>query len=371
MRILHVTKKYPNALGGDAIVVQNLEKQQTKNGNEVFILTTNCDDIIDKKNLTKFGLKDTSANLDRITLRRVFSLIGLYFKSFKILREIKPDVVHSHSVDMGYILHFACKKYNIPLINHFHAGFFLNKKDNLLRFLIMKRLLKLSKFNGIITINDNDFNKNKGKFDKLFFIPNAINLNEFNSKKDVIRDDKSVLFIGRVEKYKGLHYLINSIKLVRATIPSIKLIIIGDGSYLKKCKKLSEKLKLQDNVIFRGKLDHALLNLEYKKSSIFVLPSYTSSETFGIVLLESLACKTPVITTDIVGIASDIKKNNCGIVIKTKDSQALSDAIIKILNNPKLARKMGENGRKLVEKKYTWEKISKNVEKLYAGVVIK
>jgi glycosyltransferase involved in cell wall biosynthesis len=57
------------------------------------------------------------------------------------------------------------------------------------------------------------------------------------------------------------------------------------------------------------------LNLEYKKSSIFVLPSYTSSETFGIVLLESLACKTPVITTDIVGIASDIKKNNCGIVI--------------------------------------------------------
>jgi glycosyltransferase involved in cell wall biosynthesis len=97
----------------------------------------------------------------------------------------------------------------------------LNKKDNLLRFLNNEEAIELSKFNGIITINDNDFNKNKGKFDKLFFIPNAINLNEFNSKKDVIRDDKSVLFIGRVEKYKGLHYLINSIKLVRATIPSI------------------------------------------------------------------------------------------------------------------------------------------------------
>ncbi|MCX6750240.1 MAG: glycosyltransferase, partial [Candidatus Pacearchaeota archaeon] len=164
MRILHVTKKYPNALGGDAIVVQNLEKQQIKNGHKVFVLTTNCDEIINKENLTKFGLKDTPSDLDKITFRRILSLIQLYFKSFKILREIKPDVVHSHSVDMGYIMSFACRRYSIPIINHFHAGFFLDKKDNFVRFILMRVILSLSNFDKIITINENDFNKNKGKF---------------------------------------------------------------------------------------------------------------------------------------------------------------------------------------------------------------
>jgi len=371
MKILHVTKKYPDALGGDAIVVQNLEKQQIKNGHKVFILTTNCDEIINKKTVTKFGLKDTPSNLDKITFRRILSLIQLYFKSFKILREIKPDVVHSHSVDIGFVMSFACRKYKIPIINHFHSGLFYNKREDFVRFIIMRIVLGLSKFEGIITINENDFNQSKGKFNKLFFIPNGLDLKEFKFYKNTIKEKYTVLFAGRLEKYKGLKYLLESIKIVKKEFKDIKLIVVGNGDYLSQCENLSKKLGLQNNVMFIGKLSHKSLDLEYKKCSVFVLPSYTSSETFGIVLLESLACKTPVITTDIVGIANDIKKNNCGIVVKTKDSQALAESIIKILNNPKLAKQMGENGRKLVEQKYTWEKIAKDVYNVYRSVMKK
>lgn len=69
--------------------------------------------------------------------------------------------------------------------------------------------------------------------------------------------------------------------------------------------------------------------------------------------------------TDIVGIARGVKQNNCGIIVKPRNSDTLAEAIVKILKNPKLARKMGENGRKLVEDKYNWKIISNKIIKIY------
>ena len=77
MRILHVTKKYPNALGGDAIVSFNLEKQQKKLGYEAFILTTNCDEIIDKLNVIKFGLKRSYSKLGHCNFQKAFLIINI------------------------------------------------------------------------------------------------------------------------------------------------------------------------------------------------------------------------------------------------------------------------------------------------------
>lgn len=369
MRILHVTKKYPNALGGDATAVSNLEKQQIKNGNEVFILTTNCDEIINKKNLIKFGLKDTPSGLDKITFKRIFSLIGLYFKSKKILKEIKPDVVHSHSVDMGFIMSKACRKLGVPIVNTFHSGFFSTEGDNFVRAILMKKISKYLKFDKMIAVNKKDVENNKSTFNNLVFVPNGIDLSEFDLSKKLKRKRNTLLFAGRVEEYKGLKYLFFAIKLIKDKIKNIKLIVVGEGSCLDEYKHLCKKLDIQKNVSFFGKLSPKKLIVEYQKSSVFVLPSYTSSETFGIVLLESLACKTPVITTNIVGISEEIEKQNCGIVVKPKNSQELEKTITKILGDPKLAKNMGENGRKLIKEKYGWEKVNRNLGKIYEEVL--
>ena len=80
MKILHITKKYTNALGGDAVVVSNLERQQLAQGHEIVVLTSNCDEIIDDERHYKFGLLDTSAALDNISLRRLASLGALFFQ---------------------------------------------------------------------------------------------------------------------------------------------------------------------------------------------------------------------------------------------------------------------------------------------------
>ena len=79
MKIMHVLKKYPRALGGDAVVVANLQKQQEAAGHQTAIVTSNCDEIINGKHIYKCGLKDTPTGLDKITPKRLLSLISLFF----------------------------------------------------------------------------------------------------------------------------------------------------------------------------------------------------------------------------------------------------------------------------------------------------
>ena len=80
--------------------------------------------------------------------------------------------------------------------------------------------------------------------------------------------------------------------------------------------------------------------------------------------------KRRIISTDIVGVAEEVRENNCRIIIKPKDSLALAEAIIKLLGNPKLAKKMGENGKKFVENKYSWEQIMERIEQAYKEACI-
>lgn len=88
-------------------------------------------------------------------------------------------------------------------------------------------------------------------------------------------------------------------------------------------------------------------------------------EGFGIVLLEAMAYGMPVITTDAVGLSLDISANKAGLVVPPKNSFALAKAIIKLIDNPSIAERMGVNGMQLVLDKYLWSEISKSVELIY------
>jgi archaellum biogenesis ATPase FlaH len=80
--------------------------------------------------------------------------------------------------------------------------------------------------------------------------------------------------------------------------------------------------------------------------------------------------KRRIISTDIVGVAEEVRENNCRIIINPKDSKDLAEAIVKILKNSKLAKKMGGNGRRLVENKYSWEQIMERIEQVYKEACI-
>ena len=127
---------------------------------------------------------------------------------------------------------------------------------------------------------------------------------------------------------------------------------------------------LSGNVEFVGSVPQEMLAEYYNSCNLFVLPSTDPKrETFGIVLLEAMACKKPVVTTEIAGAAEDIKGNNAGLVVSPGDKEKLAEAMLFVLKNQELAAKMGSAGRRMVEKKYNWRRIAEQTSELYEGLV--
>lgn len=172
---------------------------------------------------------------------------------------------------------------------------------------------------------------------KIEIIPNSVDLERFKPLSYIKKQKNTLFFLSVLDeyhKYKGLDYLLEAVKLVKKEIPDIKLIVGGKGNLLDYYKKKSKKLCIEKNVEFHGFISDEKLAEYYNKYEVFILPSIDSTqEGFGIVLLEALACGTPVITTDIVGVADEVKKNNCGIVVRPKDVLGIKNAILKIFSD--------------------------------------
>ncbi len=365
MKILHVTKKYPNALGGDAIVVQNLEKQQKKNGHEVFILTTNCNEIINKKNLIKFGVKSIYQDWDALSFKRFLSTWILIFSIDNIIKKINPDIVHSHSAELGFILSRVCRKYRIPIINQCEGVSFPYPQTSLIRRIVEKFSLKNGKFDKIITVDENSLNAfEKEGIKNVIYVPNSIDLNEFNLNKS-IKKKNEFIFVGRVEREKGIEDLINAVQILKNKDFKFKIKLVGDGKDLEDYRKTINSLKLNNYFLFLGRLDHKDTIKNYFESEIFILPSH--QEGFPITLLEAWASGLPVIITKVGGISKICTDNKDSLIIEPKNPEQIAEAMQELIKNKKLRKELGKNGRKLVEKKYNWNEINKSLERVYTS----
>lgn len=297
---------------------------------------------------------------------------------FFLLKE-KFDIIHSYlptpwSLDFSvFVAKLKRKKIVITYCNDLVGNTLFS---SLVAIIYNYTLLKLNLLlvDRIIIIQPDYINYSKylkGFINKIKFIPPGIDLKKF-SKTSTIAKKNTIFFLSLLDSYhtyKGLDYLLEAISIVKEKIPTIKLTIGGKGELVNKYIDLSHKLKISKNVNFIGFIPDNIVQDIYNQSEIFILPSISHEEGFGIVLLEAMACKVPVISTSIVGIATEIKRNNCGIIVEPKDSYALAEAIIKILNSPISAKEMGENGRKLVEEKYSWLNISDMVAETYKELI--
>lgn len=208
--------------------------------------------------------------------------------------------------------------------------------------------------------------------DKIVTIPNGVDTSLFQPA-DKKRKKHRIFFLSvldRFHEYKGLDYLLEALVKVKVQIPDVKLVVGGKGELLEYYKKKADKLDLKNNVEFTGFLTDGEVIENYASAELFILPSISSvQEGFGIVVLEALSCKTPIISTDIVGVADDVKDTDSGIIIPPMDVDALYEAIIEILTDENLRKTMGENGRKLVEQKYEWKEIARKIYGLYEELI--
>lgn len=187
-------------------------------------------------------------------------------------------------------------------------------------------------------------------------IPIGVDLTKFSPKKTK-KIKNRMIFIGRcTEKRKGFHILLNAIKQINT---KIELIIVDfKPQYLEKLSKINK-----NEIIFIGKVDQNKLIEEISKSEVLIFPSL--AESFGIVCLESIACGTPVISSDLPCIHDFLNEDN-SILFKPGDAKDLSKAIDRFFNLTNAQReKMANLGRQKIMKEFSWEIISEKLEDLF------
>ena len=368
MKILHVTKKYPPAIGGDAMVVSILEKQQVESGHNVAILTSNCIEIPAGNQVLKFGLKEAAQNLDRITLKRLFSLVLLFMDSFRLLRRIRPDLIHCHEEDLGFALSLASRWTKTPMIVTCHGVSFPYQQYFWLKRMAERFFLKYSGFKKIITVDEMSLPSfAQANIPNAIFIPNGINVKMFEREHRKRSDRTIFLFVGRLEEQKGLLYLLLAAQSLLQMNPNFEIHLIGEGSLDSYLKEQVGKLGLQNHIRFLGSKRPEDMVDYYLQSDIFILPSIW--EGMPLTLLEAWAAGLPVIITPVGSIPKICQDGENALLIPPRDAPKTAQAMFMLLQDQNLRKKLGERGKCLVYRDYTWDKFAQRVEKIYDEVL--
>ena len=198
-------------------------------------------------------------------------------------------------------------------------------------------------------------------FDK-FQIDYSVNKNN--------KTEKIILGVGALKRRKGYYISIPAIAQVKKNYPDIKYYIVGNQSnqaYFKELKNLVSKYQLNNNVIFLQKISDKDLIKLYHQSDLFLLTSVNIGlhfEGFGLVFLEANACGKPVIGTLGCGIEDAVENEYNGLLVPQNDINKTANAVLRILDNPTLAQKLGSNGKQK-SKDMSWQKTVKKYIKIY------
>jgi rhamnosyl/mannosyltransferase len=374
--------------GGIESYIQNLSKFLVKNGHKVTVITSKI-----PRNSPKSENKE-GVKIVRLTAPAIvsgFPLIPhLFFKLCAISKN--ADIIHAHinSPSIVEIAAFVSKISNRPLVVTYHAdpiiqdlnievsrniktllGTVLNKSIDL----ILKRAQKI-----IVTtplyMEKSNFLKNF--LHKVVVIPNSIDIDFFRERNlQVIQDLKReyniknkriILFVGRLVKYKGIGYLFKAMKTVVPAFKNTCLLIVGDGPLRNNLEYLSSKMNLESNIVFVGNVNNRILRNIYRIADLFVLPSISNSEGFGIVLIEAMAHAKPVVASNVGGIPHIVKNGFNGLLVTPRDYKELGNRIIDLLSDNVYSQKLGQRGQEYIFKNFSWDQTVKQIIEVYQDI---
>jgi len=360
MKILQINKFYYPWIGGVETVVQEIAGWLSEENNfkiDVLVCNDKSQRVIEEIN----GIKIFRASSFGIFLGMPlsFDFFLLYKKIFK-----NYDLLFLHyPFPLGFVAYtfFSPKK---DLVVWYHSDIVRQKFLEI--FFIPFHLFVLKKSKKIFVSNPNlirSSNYLKKFKEKCVITPFGVDLEKFKLNEEIKKEINEikkkyeppiVLSVGRYVYYKGFEYLIESAKNVEA-----RFLIVGDGPLKGKYENIIKKLNLENKVFLIPPVENLLPY--YYACDLFVLPSITKSEAFGIVLLEAMACGKPLITTEIGTGTSFINQNEVtGFVVKPKNSKIFSEKINEILKNEDLKEKFSQNSIKRIQE-FSKEKF---VEKL-------
>jgi phosphatidylinositol alpha-mannosyltransferase len=197
-------------------------------------------------------------------------------------------------------------------------------------------------------------------------IPNGVELARFSGEIPPIREFRdgklNIVFVGRMEKRKGLAYLLRAFPLVKREMPHTRLIVVGDGRLREGYERYVRKSGL-DDVAFVGRVSDEELPRYYQTADVCCFPA-TGNESQGYVLLEAMASGKPVVASNIEGYASVVTQGVEGLLTLPRDADAIALSLVHLLADHQMRFAMGARGRMSAEQ-YGWDRIARRVVSYY------
>ncbi len=366
---------YPTPNVGGSVQTWGISKELAKKGHEVYILMrsdTKGEETIEKVNLVRINFK----GLDDLT--RIFShlysvgaLISRFYFSKESIKEIigiNPDIVclidrfsgifpARLNIPKIYVLHLynALDFFRAHSIHAHRLNSILFYVSKIAENSVMREVDKTVVLNSYIE----EHLRTKG-VNNIVRIPNGVDSERYANEGD----ENYLLYSGRFDWNKHVETLVEAFSLLDRK-NGFKLKLVGHGPREEHLKGLVKSKGMSENVDFTPFLERNKFVDELAKCSIFVLPSLF--ECMPVIVLEAMASSKPVVARNIPGPADIITHGHDGLLFR--DRSELRACLELLLSDSALRKKLGNNARKTIEQKYTFERIASSYEKLYKSLL--
>ncbi len=380
MNILIVSSSFYPKVDGSVRVVYDHARKLVENGHNVYLITRKVNESPAYEKLDGIHVIRVSPSFKRTSFwNKVGLLLNQVISTFLLYRKAKFEIIHCHGIlpaFSGLPARFVLK---VPLVITTHGTELLwpswcwwkSRIEIKMSLLFEKFVMNnvdciVAQSEGVMIYMRRIYGEQLSK--RIKIIPTGVDESKFCRlvKSEKPPEKPIILFVGALSKVKGIDILIEATSHVLMKIPQASLFIIGAGPQREKLEKLAEQLRISDSIIFQGEVtnDNMLVEL-YNKASVIVLPSNVGGP-IACTILEGMSVGKPVISTNVVGGIPDVIRNGeNGTLVRPYDPNQLANAIIQLLMNPNLAKRMGDLGRKFVEEKYTLDHVTLQLENLY------
>jgi glycosyltransferase involved in cell wall biosynthesis len=379
MHILQVAPYYRPYPGGQERYVQSLSRALKDAGHRVTVVTSDYP----QKHPRRF-------EEDGVLILRYRSLFRLFRNPFTPgMLFLPPDVrkfdlIHAHnehgfSSDIAVLLKHISRK---PLVltshgNLVYGSWFPDAACRLYEATVGRQVFRQADRITVATPSEKKrITAEAGVAErKIAVIPVGIDLRFWKSFEGKARPPAAlettdpgtriILVATQLIRRKGIGYLLRAVPEIRKGWDDFRIVLAGSGDAEAELRSLASAMHIEDRVLFLGRLDEAELTAVYRRADVFVLPSIGEGQPTCI--LEAWAHGKPVVATDISGVADYYR--DAAVLVPPADSPALAEGILKILHDPQGAKSLGEKGKKLVESKFDWPILVKQMLALYASVL--
>ena len=362
LRIALVTEYYYPHLGGVCEHVHFFAREARRRGHHVDIITSNLPGAQPQPNVIRLGRSQpvyANGSQARVTIG-----LGLRRAMRKVLHRGHYDIVHVHSPLTPILPLLAIEEANCPVVGTFHTYFDRSKGYFLFNDFFQKRLDMLA---AAICVSHSTTVALERYFTAPWqIIPNGIDTEVFHpsvaAPPAIRKDVPSILFLGRFDPRNGLSTLIESFRKVKGKGREAQLVVVGDGPLREHYYK---QAKGDPDITFVGAVLEGRPSY-YAHSSIYACP--TTKASFGITLLESMACETPIVCSDILGFQDVVENGREALMTPCGDRDALADALVQLLDDEGLRIQLGTTGRH-ESLQYAWPRVTSQVLDVYHAVM--